>query len=47
MEITDDNGDADFDHHFRHFTGADPGFLEGGIKYLKRGFVFNILLNFS
>ena len=27
--------------------GADPGFLEGGFKSAKRGFVFNILPDFS
>ena len=26
---------------------ADPGFLEGGFKSIKRGFVFNILPDFS
>ena len=28
-------------------SGADPGFLEGGFKSLKRGFVFNILSYFE
>ena len=28
-------------------SGADPGFLEGGFKSIKRGFVFNILSDFS
>ena len=28
-------------------AGADPGFLEGGFKSIKRGFVFNILPDFS
>ena len=28
-------------------TGADPGFLEGGFKSTKRGFVFDILADFS
>ena len=28
-------------------AGADPGFLAGGFKSIKKGFVFNILPDFS
>ena len=28
-------------------AGADPGFLEGGVKFITRGFVFNLLPDFS
>ena len=30
-----------------YMSGADPGFFEGGFKSIKRGFVFNILPDFS
>ena len=28
-------------------TGADPEFLEGGFKSIKRGFIFKVLTDFS
>ena len=32
---------------FKPISGVDPGFLEGGLKSVKRGFVCNILPDFS
>ena len=35
------------DMTFKQGTEADPGFLEEGFKSIKRGFLFNIIPDFS
>ena len=36
-----------FQRTWKNGAGADPGFLEGGFRSIKMGFVFNILPDFS